>query len=433
MPAMSSAIRDRLNAALSRLTSAGSAWRARAVDSCTSGTITTNARLTSSGSRTTWTPPFTTAAATKPPTIDAAALSGWPSIAVATDERILGAGGRRGGDRQRGGGAEPAGDRDVGADGDGQAVGPGHVDGHPGGQMGRVVGQALSLAHRPDDQLRGRLHVDHHVAVQGEGERVEPGAEIGRRRWYTGSHVTNVLPGPAGRAGSARRAGLLTHPAAAVDQPAPTRRPSLAVEQPCTAATTPTAQGRSGQPQRDRLELRTDGEQRRTHLGPGGLPGGTAVNRVIEATVCPGQPGSQAPPVTTWRAWARPPQVVVTVPATSPAVATVTGITPAWRRPGGPSVVGPAYLNGSAIGRSSTGIVVVVGGSSASWCCRLGVVVVVGSRWSSWSSWWSCVGAVGGGVGWPRTATRTSTVPVRRSSGRRPAPGRRRPARCSPT
>jgi hypothetical protein len=83
-PAIRRAIRDRLKAALSRLTSVGSAWRARDVDKVTSGTITTKARLTSRGSRTTWTPPFTRAAATRPPTMDAAALSGWPSMAAAT-------------------------------------------------------------------------------------------------------------------------------------------------------------------------------------------------------------------------------------------------------------------------------------------------------------------------------------------------------------
>src|SRR5665213_2428691 len=82
-------MRDRLNDALSRLTSDGSAWRARAVDRVTSGTITTKARLTSRAKRTTWTPPRTIEAATKPPTIEAAALSGWPSMAVATDNGSL--------------------------------------------------------------------------------------------------------------------------------------------------------------------------------------------------------------------------------------------------------------------------------------------------------------------------------------------------------
>ncbi len=83
-PAIRRAILDRLNAALSRLTSTGSAWRARAVDSVTSGTMTTKARLTSRGSRTARTPPLTLAAATRPPTVEAAALSGCPSIWAAT-------------------------------------------------------------------------------------------------------------------------------------------------------------------------------------------------------------------------------------------------------------------------------------------------------------------------------------------------------------
>ena len=83
-PAISSAILERLKAALSRLTVSGRAWRARAVDRGASGTMATKARLTSRARRTAWTPPFTLAAATRPPTMEAAALSGWPSIWAAT-------------------------------------------------------------------------------------------------------------------------------------------------------------------------------------------------------------------------------------------------------------------------------------------------------------------------------------------------------------
>ena len=46
--------------------------------------MTTKARLTSRGRRTACTPPFTRAAATRPPTMEAAALSGCPSIWAAT-------------------------------------------------------------------------------------------------------------------------------------------------------------------------------------------------------------------------------------------------------------------------------------------------------------------------------------------------------------
>ena len=129
------------------------------------------------------------------------------------------------------------------------------------------------------------------------------------------------------------------------------------------------------------------------------------MNVVIDRTTWPGQPGSQASVADTYVArWTVPPQVDVTVPATLPRVATVTFEIPAWVAVRSAVVVGPAYLNGSTTGSSSSGRVVVVvvvrGGGRGR-----GRLVVPGGRVVV-----VVVGAVGGGVGWPSTATRTSSV-----------------------
>jgi len=111
--------------------------------------------------------------------------------------------------------------------------------------------------------------------------------------------------------------------------------------------------------------------------------------------------------------------VAVTVPATDPAVATVTWEIPAWVAASSPSATGRAYLNGSAMGRSSRGTDVVVVEDAGGWVVVVAwpaggvvppagmVVVVVGGR--------VVVvvvdfGTVGAGVGWPSTASMTSRV-----------------------
>ncbi len=117
---------------------------------------------------------------------------------------VLGAGGGSGGDGQGGGRAEATGHGYLRANGDGQAVGPGHVDGHPGGQMGGVVGDARPLAFRADEELRGRLDLDLDVAVEGDGQGVEPRPEVGRRGRGSCAHDGYGSRGPAPRRGRPR-------------------------------------------------------------------------------------------------------------------------------------------------------------------------------------------------------------------------------------
>ncbi len=79
--ATSNAVRPRLNTASVNGTDAARARRATAsVDVVASGIHTTTLGSKGSGTRTAWPP----ADATTPPKIDGAALSAWPSSAVAT-------------------------------------------------------------------------------------------------------------------------------------------------------------------------------------------------------------------------------------------------------------------------------------------------------------------------------------------------------------
>ncbi len=65
----------------------------------------------------------------------------------------------------------------------------GDVDRHPGRQVAGVIGELGPLPLGPHRQARGGLHLDLDVAVDGQGEDVEAGAEVGRRRGSSGAHV----------------------------------------------------------------------------------------------------------------------------------------------------------------------------------------------------------------------------------------------------
>ena len=79
---------------------------------------------------------------------------------------ILRTGGGGGGHRQCRRRAEPPGDRYLRTHGDGQPVGAGYVDGHPGGEVRGIVGQVGALAFGTDDELRGGLHLHLDVPVE---------------------------------------------------------------------------------------------------------------------------------------------------------------------------------------------------------------------------------------------------------------------------
>ena len=65
----------------------------------------------------------------------------------------------------------------------------GHVDGHPGRQVAGVVGQSRPLALAAHAQPGGGLDLHLDVAVEGQGQGVESGAQIGRRRRGPGTHA----------------------------------------------------------------------------------------------------------------------------------------------------------------------------------------------------------------------------------------------------
>ena len=162
---------------------------------------------------------------------------------------------------------------------------------------------------------------------------------------------------------------------------------------------------------------------------PAGLPAATEVNLVMLDTCCPGHPDSHASAAVAYEAvWATPPQVALTDPSTCPTVATGTGVIAAAVAVSSASVTGRANLNGSAIGRSLIGMLVVVvvgGGGGGGGGGAVVVVVVVGAAGSvdvdgggavvvvvvvaGGATGGRGLGSVGGGVGWPSTATRTRT------------------------
>ena len=164
--------------------------------------MATKTSPTSSGIRTARTAPWTSVAATRPPTTEAAAFSGCPSTRAATPRGSLEPGRGRGGHGQRGRRPQAAGHGDVGAHRDGQPVVPGHVDGHAGRQVHGVVFEVGTLTLGPDDQAGGRLHLDLDVEVEGQGQDVEAGAEVGRRGWGPGAHAARVVPSPPRPGGS---------------------------------------------------------------------------------------------------------------------------------------------------------------------------------------------------------------------------------------
>ena len=56
-----------------------------------------------------------------------------------------------------------------------------------------IVGEAGPLALRAHDEPGGRLHLDLDVPVEGDGERVEAGPEVGRRGGGSCAHTDTVL------------------------------------------------------------------------------------------------------------------------------------------------------------------------------------------------------------------------------------------------
>ena len=169
--------------------------------------MTTKARLTSRGSRTACTPPFTRAAATRPPTIEAAALSAWPSIRAATARgssapAAAAAATARAADEPR---PRAIGicERTVMASRSVPAT-------SMATRAARCDGSSDRPAPSPSDRtmsFEDGLHLDLDVPVEGDGQGVEAGAEVGRRRWGSCAHTDTVLVVDCdGRDRSGRRA-----------------------------------------------------------------------------------------------------------------------------------------------------------------------------------------------------------------------------------
>ena len=146
-------------------------------------------------------------AATRPPTTEAAAFSGWPSMRAATpsgsfDPAAAAAATARAAEdpRPRATGMS---ERTVTA----RRSWPDHVDGHPGGQVHGVLFEVRTLALGPDRQAWRGLHLDLDVEVERHGQDVEAGAEVGRRSGGPGAHGRqgSAVPAPAA-AGSAQDA-----------------------------------------------------------------------------------------------------------------------------------------------------------------------------------------------------------------------------------
>ena len=151
------------------------------VDSGRSGTSTTHANSSSKGSgEATGTGP-TMVAVTSPPTTEAAAFSGWPSTAAATCSGSAEPAAAAAAAASAAEDPRPRRDWDLGPDGDVEPFGAGDVHGHAGGEVGGVAGVLVPLPLRPDRQTTGgaNLHLD--IEGQGQGQRVEPGPEVGGR------------------------------------------------------------------------------------------------------------------------------------------------------------------------------------------------------------------------------------------------------------
>ena len=103
-------------------------------------------------------------------------------------EGIVGPGGGGRGRRQGGRGAQPAGDRDLRAHRHREAVVPEHLGDHARRQVGGIVEEPRALALRVHAQCVGRLHLDADVAVDGDRQGVEAGAEVGRGGGGPGAH-----------------------------------------------------------------------------------------------------------------------------------------------------------------------------------------------------------------------------------------------------
>ena len=174
--------------ASARPTCWGSAWRAWAVGRGRSGTMATNTSPASRGMRTARTAPRTRVAATRPPTTEAAAFSGWPSTRAATPRGSL----------------EPAAAAAATAraaeDPSPRATGisertvmarwscPDDVDGHARRQVHVVVVDLGPFALGSHHQAGGRLDLDLDVEVEGQGQHVEARAQVGGGGRGTGAH-----------------------------------------------------------------------------------------------------------------------------------------------------------------------------------------------------------------------------------------------------
>ena len=165
-PASRRPMRPRLNTTSARADVSGSTLPASGVARSRSGTMTTKASSSSSGSG---------ACTGRPPTMVASDQSaehagrrvlGMPVVGGGHGEGVLGAGGGGGRGGQRGGGPQPPRDGDLRAHGDREAVVAQHLGRDPGGQVGRVVEEAGPLALAVHAQGRGRLDLDAHVAVE---------------------------------------------------------------------------------------------------------------------------------------------------------------------------------------------------------------------------------------------------------------------------
>jgi len=94
-------------------------------------------------------------------------------------EGVVGSRGGGGGRGERSGRPQAPGHRDLGVHCDREPVVPEHVRDDPGGEMRRVVEEARTLPRGVHGQGVGRLHVHADVAVEGNGQGVEPGPEVG--------------------------------------------------------------------------------------------------------------------------------------------------------------------------------------------------------------------------------------------------------------
>ena len=187
-------MRPKLKTASAREMVSGSAWHAAGVARLRSGTTATKARSPAEqqrprarpcpppssprrAPRTRWPPRSRRTRRSPPPP---AKGSSAPAAAAAAAARAAEE-------------PESPGDGYLRAHRDGEAVVAQHLDRHPCGQVRRIVKEPGPLALAVHAQRGGGLHLDAHVAIEHDGQRVEPRSEVGGRRGGPGAHGVRLL------------------------------------------------------------------------------------------------------------------------------------------------------------------------------------------------------------------------------------------------